>query len=427
MAPVIYARNNRCSQFIVKNSIIEENGRYSNSTRRVKSMLIAPNEEKMWEEQPITYKISALNDMYSDVEITTDYLKAQRRILRLTDRQQVPKFLEELKNHNYIDLEVFAKIGYFWNIKKQSRLIESILINIPLPPIILFEKNYGSYELIDGKQRIIAIRDFYNNKYQLTGLEFLSEFEGCTYDELPIEFRSNIDNHYISSIALLTNSNFEVEEALYLKQITFERYNINRAGLTKQQVRNCLYNGKFNQLLMELSSNPIFVNAWSLLNNNGITKNLHSLDFAELVLRFFALRHIDESCKEIESFIDLYMIKSMKFSDEDIKILRYIFITTINLAYEIYEDNLFKPYNLQLDTWLHHAKLACYDAVMVGLSKHLDKTKALLSEKQNIIEETKKLFNKNYSKLLEDEGSKKAYVQEIISLFDDMLSTVIVK
>ncbi len=101
-------------------------------------MLIAPNEEKMWEEQPITYKISALDDMYSDVEITTDYLKAQRRILRLTDRQQIPRFLEELKNRNYIDLEVFAQIGYFWDIKKQSRLIESILINIPVPPIILF-------------------------------------------------------------------------------------------------------------------------------------------------------------------------------------------------------------------------------------------------------------------------------------------------
>lgn len=392
-------------------------------------MLLAPNEEKMWEEQPMKYNISALDNMYSDVEITTDYLKAKKRILRLIDRQQLPGFLEALKNRDYIDLELFAQISNFWDAKKQSRLIESILINIPVPPIILFEKRYGYYELLDGKQRIIAIRDFYNNKYQLTGLEFLSEFEGCTYDELPIEFRRNIDNHYISSIALLTDSNFEASEALYLKQITFERYNVNRAGLSKQQVRNCLYDGKFNQLLIELSSNPIFISAWSILTNNtnGVTKNLYSLEFAELVLRFFALRHINDSRTEIESFLDLYMIKSMKFSDEDIKVLRYVFITTINLAYEIYEDNLFKPYNLELDTWLHHANLACYDAVMVGLSKHLDNTKALLSQKQNIIEETKKLFNKGYSKLLENEANKKASVQEIISLFDDMLSTVIVK
>ncbi|BAZ12050.1 hypothetical protein NIES4071_38780 [Calothrix sp. NIES-4071] len=392
-------------------------------------MLIAPNEEKMWEKQPIKYSISELDDMYSDVKITTDYLKAKRRILRLSSRKQVPGFLEELKNRSYIDLELFNKIDYCWDIKKQSRLIESILINIPIPPIILFEKTYDSYELIDGKQRILAIRDFYNNKYQLTELEFLSEFEGCTYKQLPIEFRRNLDNHYISSIALLTQSTFEPEEALYLKQITFERSNASRVGLTKQQVRNCLYNGKFNQLLVELSENPIFISAWntSINNSNGLTKNLHSNEFTELVLRFFALRHINDYSTEIENFLDLYMIKSMKFSDEDIKILRYIFITTINLASKIYEANLFKPYDAQLNTWAHHANQACYDAVMVGLSKHLDNAEAILSQKHKIIEDTKQLFSKGYFKFLENEGNKKAVVQERISLFDDMLSTVIVK
>ncbi|RUT07082.1 hypothetical protein DSM106972_023430 [Dulcicalothrix desertica PCC 7102] len=163
-------------------------------------MLIAPNEEKMWEEQPIKYNISKVDEMYSDVKIDTNYLKAKRRILNERGRQKLPGFLEALKNRDYIDLELFAQVSNFWDVKKQSRLIESILINITIPPIILFEKRYGykSYELIDGRQRIIAIRDFYNNKYQLNGLEFLYEFEGCTYRELPIEIRRNLDNHSIS-------------------------------------------------------------------------------------------------------------------------------------------------------------------------------------------------------------------------------------
>ncbi|BDA72548.1 protein of unknown function DUF262 [Rivularia sp. IAM M-261] len=393
-------------------------------------MLIAPNEEKMWEEQPITYKISALDDyLYSDEELTTDYFKAQKRILTLRNRQQLPGFLRNLTNRNYIDLELFTKIGYSWDVKKQSRFIESILLNIPLPPIILFETGYRNYELIDGKQRIVAIRDFYGDKYQLTGLEFLTEFEGRIYDKLPIEFRSNLNNHYISTVALLSESTFKVEEALHLKQITFERSNVNRLGLSKQKVRNCLYNGKFNELLIELSSNSIFVTAWSTSTNNtnGFSKKLDSLEFAELVLRFFALRHIQDARTEIETFLDLYMIKSLKFSDEDIKILRHIFTETIKLAYKIYEDNLFKLYNLQSETWGHNANQACYDAVMVGISKHLDAAETLLNQKQEIIKETKKLFNQANSKLWENQDNKKADVQEIISLFDDMLSQVIVK
>ncbi|XWK88512.1 MAG: DUF262 domain-containing protein [Phormidium sp.] len=86
-----------------------------------------------------------------------------------------------------MDLQPFYQRRLRWDEKKQSRLIESFLINIPVPPIILFEKEYNFYEVMDGQQRITAIRDFYENKLRLTGLELWSELNGRTYYERFVE------------------------------------------------------------------------------------------------------------------------------------------------------------------------------------------------------------------------------------------------
>lgn len=142
-------------------------------------MLLAPNEEKMWEEQPIKYNISKLDEMYSDVKIDTDYLKAKRRILNERGSQKLLGFLEALKDRNYIDLELFAQVSNFWDVKKQSRLIESILINITTPPIILFEKRLFPY-YSDLDQRI-------RNTHQ-TGIgRLLLELKKNKYKDLAVE------------------------------------------------------------------------------------------------------------------------------------------------------------------------------------------------------------------------------------------------
>lgn len=282
---------------------------------------------------------------------------------------------------------------------------------------------------MDGQQRITAIRDFYENTLKLTGLELWPELEGRTYDTLPAKIRSGIDRRSISSIVLITESTSDPEEALFLKQIAFERLNTGGVDLSRQEVRNCVYYGKFNQLLLELASNSIFAEAWGipidnhekLLQNNLFKK----MEDAELVLRFFAFRHIDDFRKGMEGFLDLYMMNSLEFSDEDINILKDIFLKTINLAHQIYRENLFKPYNPQSDTWKDRAYKAYYDAVMIGFSRHLVDADVLLERKLSVIEQTKKLFREDKSKLFTGAGRTKADIQERIRLFDDMLSQVI--
>lgn len=388
-------------------------------------MQLAPAEEKMWGKLPLKNRISKM----TDDQINAKYESGEQRILTEMNREKLPSFVEALKKPRYMDVRPFYQRRLRWDAKMQSRLIESFLINIPVPSIILYEKDYNSYEVMDGQQRITAIRDFYENKLKLTGLELWPELEGRTYDTLPAKIRAGIDRRSISSIVLITQSTPDPEEALFLKQIAFERLNTGGVDLSRQEVRNCVYYGKFNQLLLDLSSNRIFADAWGIptdnpeeLRQNNLYKKMED---AELVLRFFALRHVNDFRKGMEGFLDLYMMNSLGFSDEDIRILEDIFIRTINLAHQIYGENLFKPYDPQSDTWKDSAYKAYYDAVMVGFSKHLADVDVLLKQKPRVIEQTKKLFREDKSKLFTGGGRTKADIQKRIRLFDNMLSQLI--
>ncbi|HAG85685.1 MAG TPA: hypothetical protein DCL61_32250 [Cyanobacteria bacterium UBA12227] len=394
-------------------------------------MPLAPVEEKMWQELP-----SKTHTKMSDSEINQKYESGEQRILTEINREKLPSFVEALKKPKYMDLRPFYQRRDRWDAKKQSRLIESLLINIPVPPIILYEKDYNSYEVMDGQQRITAIRNFYENRLKLTGLELWPELNGRTYANLPVKIRAGIDRRSISSIVIITESTSDPEEALLLKQKTFERLNTGGVSLSQQEVRNCLYQGKFNSLLLELASNPIFTKAWGIpidryntgaeipkeLAENNLYKKMED---AELILRFFALRNVDFFRGGMKDFMDIYMIKSLNFSDEDISTLRTIFIKTINLAHQIYEDQLFRPFEPISNQWKSSAYKAYYDAVMVGFSRHLDETDLLIERKSLLLEETKKLFEKRESRLLTGSGKTKADIQERIRLFNEMLSNVI--
>ena len=388
-------------------------------------MLIAPAEEKMWD------KSSSINGKshLSDDQINTKYEQGQQRILTEMNREKLPSFAESLNKPNYMDISPFYQRRLRWDEEKQSQLIESFLINIPVPPIILYEREYNSYEVMDGQQRITAIKDFYNNELKLTGLELWSELNGRTYQQLPDKIKAGIDRRAISSIVLITESTQSKEEAFFLKQITFERLNTGGVALSKQEIRNCIYAGRFNTLLFKLANNKIFAEAWDIPiedKNKLRTNNLYKkMEDVELILRFFALRHADDFRNGMKGFLDLYMMKSLDFSEQDIDILENIFLDTINLASQIYEDKLFKPFDVKSDKWKDKAYKEYYDAVMVGFSRHLNDADLLLEKKHRIIEETKILLAKDQKRIFTGAGKSKADIQNRIKLFDDMLAEII--
>lgn len=388
--------------------------------------LLSISEQKMWPLDPNHIDLHKISDWQLDEK----FFSEERRILLELDREKLPRFVEGLKNKGSIELPQFSEIKPPWDSIKQSRLIESFLVNIPVPPIILYETSYNSYELLDGHNRIIAIREFYHNRLTLTGLELWPELNGRNYKELPGRIQAAIDRRSLSSIAIITDSALDDETALFLKQQTFERLNSGGVDLNPQEVRHCLYQGLFNSLLIELSRHPIFVNAWGSYQESADFHNTQNnlydkMEYVELVLRFFALRHVENFHKKLKNFLDLYMIKSLRFSETDILELKAIFEKTINLAHQIYGINLFKPFYRQSKSWGDRPNKAYYDAVMVGFSRHLDRAEILINCQEKVIKSTQKLFDREDSRLLTEEGNTKVDIQKRISLFDDMLSQVI--
>ncbi len=389
-------------------------------------MSLAPVEEKMWEKSPSKTRIKKSED-----EINKKYESQEKRILTEINREKLPSFVEALsKNPKYMNLRPFYQRRARWDNKMKSLLIESFLINIPVPSIILYEIDYNSYEVMDGQQRISAIQDFYTNEFALTGLEIWPELNQLKYEQLSVKIRAGLDRRSISSIVILRESTSDPEEALFLKQKTFERLNTGGVDLSPQEVRNCLYYGKFDSLLIELSRHPIFAKAWGIpIDDNSPELSINTLykkmEDAELVLRFFALRNVEHFRNGMEGFLDLYMMKSLEFYEPDIEFFKDIFLQTINLAHQIYEKNLFKPFSPKSGTWQKKSYKAYYDAVMVGFSRHLHEAEILIARKSRVIEETKKLFDKQESRLLTGEGRTKADIQARIRIFDEMLSQVI--
>lgn len=377
----------------------------------------------------------------SDNEINEKYEQGERRILLEMNREKLPSFADSLKKPNYMETRPFYQRRDRWDAQKQSRLIESFLMNIPVPPLILYETSYNSYQVMDGQQRITAIENFYNNKLKLTGLDIWPELEGRTYESLPAKIKDGINRRAISTIVVITESLSDTEEALSLKQLVFERLNTGGVSLSRQEIRNCIYSGKFNELLLKLSENTIFAKAWDIpiddkeeLKENGFYKKMEDV---ELILRFFALRDTDQYTGNLSKYLDNYMMKkSLNFSDENIQEFERVFNQTIELVSNIYQDQLFKPFDGKTKTHKSKAYKVYYDAVMISFSNHLSDYQELITRKSAIIDETISLFtqdsqgithqDKKLKKgLFTGEGDTKDDFKARIQIFDSLIQRVL--
>lgn len=128
----------------------------------------------------------------TDIEIDAKYELGINRLILEHGRIKLPELVHDIKsNANYT---IALDWSSTWDEITQSRLIESLIINIPVIPIILYEKEYKSYEVIDGKERLKTIVDFYSDRLTLTGLEVETELEGRTYSTLPNTVKQRLNN-----------------------------------------------------------------------------------------------------------------------------------------------------------------------------------------------------------------------------------------
>ena len=165
---------------------------------------------------------------------------------------------------------------YVWNNKLASKLIESILLNVPIPPCYLSQNEDFELDVIDGQQRLYSIYRYIDNQFSLTNLEVLQEYNGLRFHELPQRAQRQFKTHTMRCVLISNESHPEI------KFDVFERLNTNTVPLNAQELRNCVYRGTLNAILQSASEYKPWL---SILGRKEPDKRLRD---EEQILRFYA-------------------------------------------------------------------------------------------------------------------------------------------
>lgn len=323
------------------------------------------------------------------IDINAKYESGNSRVVTEIGSYKVALIKDVFSQPNY-NLHPEYQRRITWDRKKRSKLIESLIINIPIPPIFLYEYDYDKYEVMDGLQRLTAIMDFYNNEYKLSGLEEWKELDGKKYKDLPEKIKEGIDRRQLQVITLLKETASTLDRADKIKRLLFERLNTGGVKLMPQEVRNAIFNGPGNDLCLKLSNNSDFKKLWDIpvvtaqsdneildeeqyefddekmkkkLERHALYKRMYDV---ELVLRFFAMRYVNDFEYALADFLDDNLVVLNKYTSEQLTALENLFNSAIDKAYKLFGDKAFRLY---IDGKWSAPTRMIYDPLMVVLAQ----------------------------------------------------------
>lgn len=328
-----------------------------------------------------TYTVEQLlNDLGLNTDETfgeaVDYIENSKKMILIVDDEEekrnvldsskiaiLPKTLsveaivKRLKN-NEINLDTeFQRKKSLWSLTVKSQLIESLMIQLPIPPMYFDGRDTNAWLVIDGLQRLCTLKEFIIEKrWKLKGLEYLPDYNNCSIEELPRVYQRRIEEAQISFYLILPDTPAEVKYSL------FKRINTPGLRLEPQEIRHALYRGKAAELVRDLAENKLFIRA------TGASVPTERMQDREMVLRYLALHYMGIECYREET-MDNYLNKTMEFLNRQdgrfIEECKELFFESIDCIYKIFgkksfrriskiKPNDLKPINTALfESWIN--------------------------------------------------------------------------
>lgn len=243
---------------------------------------------------------------------------------------------------------------YVMDQKQASKLVESILIGIPIPTVYLCEELDNTYSIIDGQQRMTSFVKYLKNEFALKGLEELTDLNGKKFSELDKNYQRNIKSSTLSSIILL-------KESQELKYEIFARLNQGAVKLKPQELRNCIYRGTFNNLIEEIANNNKY------LPELFIEKNKRK-NYQEYVLRFFALRNFNDYSSSMTKTMNDFMVTHQDDNEKSIEESKKLFNSTIDIVKQVMGESAFCGLDREKGIITNKFSGSVYDSIIIPFS-----------------------------------------------------------
>jgi len=277
----------------------------------------------------------------------------------------------------------FQRSSNLWNPQKQSLLMESILIRIPLPAFYFDGANTDKWQVIDGLQRLCVIKNFVVlQTMRLVGLEYLEQFEGCLFNELPAFYQRQIEETNIIAYIMKSGTS-------NVKYNIFKRINTGGMVLKPQEIRNALNQGTPADFVAELASSDLFKQVARLSDQRMLDR--------EFVTRFitFYLNKPEEYKPDLDTFMSNSMGKLNHLSQQELNMIKQNFTASLCLAHLIFDKWVFRKVFNKKDR-LYPINKALFEVWSILLAKLSDaERQIILGKKDDIFNDYIKLINED--------------------------------
>lgn len=268
--------------------------------------------------------------------------------------------------------EEFQRKGNQWTLKQKSRLIESLIMRIPLP-IFYFDGSQRPWKVIDGLQRLTTLYLFQKGwSFELRDMEYMKELEGKVFFDIPFQFRRAIETATIEAYVINPGTPDKVRLNI------FQRINSLGRTLNAQEIRNAYFREGPAEFIDSLSQDPEF-----LKTTGGKIKQTNMKD-KEAVLRFFAFfKYLDRYTPPMTKFLDYSMESIYKISTSEQEEMKERFQKSMITCREIFGENAFYIIDSDGHKQTKAINLAIFESLSVNVAQLTIKERNKLSERGN--------------------------------------------